>query len=60
MSIKSAEEYREEARRVRAVAMKVTSRTVRATLLGVAVHYDELARHVERLAARPPPRKISN
>jgi hypothetical protein len=51
MSIKSAQEYREEARRVREWSMKATSPSVRTALLDEATHCDELARHVEKLAA---------
>jgi hypothetical protein len=52
---KSAEEYREEARRVRALAMGTTSPIVQAALLNVAAHYDELAHQAETLAALDSP-----
>jgi len=49
MSIKSAEEYREEARRVRALAIKAVP-TVQAALLDVAATYEDLARQADYLA----------
>ena len=51
MPIKSAEEYWEEARRVRALAMKLTSPTAQMALLDTATTYDDLARHAETLGA---------
>jgi len=51
MPTKSAEEYREEARRVRRLARGTTSQIVQGALLDVATHYDELAHSAETLAA---------
>ena len=55
MPLKSPEAYREEARRVRALAMGATAPTVQAALLDVATHYDELAHSAEMLAALNSP-----
>ena len=52
MPVKSAEEYREEARRVRVLAMKATSPTAQLALLEAATTYDDLARHTETLTRR--------
>ena len=52
---KSAEEYREEARRVRKLAMGTPSQIVRGALLDVATYYDELARSADLLAALDTP-----
>ncbi len=52
---RTPEEYREEARRVRAVAMDVTAPDVQTALLAVATNYDELAHAAETLAALDSP-----
>jgi hypothetical protein len=52
---KSAEEYREEARRARALALGTTSQIVQAALLDVAARYDGLAHQAETLAALNSP-----
>jgi hypothetical protein len=50
MTIKTAEEYRKDARRVRELAQKATSVSVQTALLEVAATYDDLALQAERLA----------
>jgi hypothetical protein len=55
MAGKSAEEYREEARRIRKLAMGTTSQIVQGALLNVATYYDELARSADFLAALDTP-----
>jgi hypothetical protein len=52
---KSAGEYREEARRARALAMGTTSQIMQAALLDVAARYDGLAHQAETLAALNSP-----
>jgi len=52
---KSAGEYREEARRARALAMGTTSQIVQAALLDVVARYDGLAHQAETLAALNSP-----
>jgi hypothetical protein len=47
---KSAEEYREDARRARAMAETVTTPGLRETLLNMAAIYDKLARRADDLA----------
>jgi hypothetical protein len=47
MPIRSAEEYREEARRVRALAETIRTPEAQATLLGVAADYETLAEFVD-------------
>jgi len=53
--LKSAGEYREEARRARTLAIGTTSQIVRAALLDVAARYDSLAHQAETLAALNSP-----
>ena len=55
MPSKSAGEYREEARRARALAMGTTSQIVQAALLDVAARYDDLAHQADTLAALSSP-----
>jgi hypothetical protein len=55
MPAKSAEEYREEACRVRRLAMGTTSQVVQGALLDVATYYDELARSADLLTALDSP-----
>jgi hypothetical protein len=55
MAGKSAEEYREEARRLRKVAEGTTSQIVRGALLDVATYWDGLARSADVLAALDTP-----
>ena len=55
MPPKSAEEYREEARRARALALGTTSQIVQAALPDVAARYDGLAHQAETLAALNSP-----
>ena len=50
MPHRSAEEYREEAHRIRALAGEARSPQIQAALLGVATNYDELAHSAELLA----------
>jgi hypothetical protein len=52
---RSPAEYREEARRVRELAMSATSPSVQTGLLEVATNYDELAHQAETLAALDSP-----
>ena len=55
MPHRSAEEYREEARRIRALAGEALSPEIQAALLGVATNYDELAHSAELLAVLDSP-----
>jgi hypothetical protein len=55
MTGKSPEDYRQEARRVRALAMETPSSVVQGALLRVADHYEELAHSAETLAALDSP-----
>jgi hypothetical protein len=50
MHIRPAEEYREEARRLRDLAEKASSPTVRRALLDVAADYETIARYADTLA----------
>jgi hypothetical protein len=50
MPIRPAEEYREEARRLRALVEKASSPTVRRALLDVAADYETIARYADTLA----------
>ena len=50
MPIRPAAEYREEARRLRALAEKASSPTVRRALLDVAADYETIARYADMLA----------
>jgi hypothetical protein len=52
---KSPEEYREDARRIRALARQATAPEIQVALLGVATNYDELARAAETLTALETP-----
>jgi hypothetical protein len=49
MPIRPAEEYRQEARRLRALAEKASSPTVRRALLDVAADYETIARYADTL-----------
>jgi hypothetical protein len=60
MHTKSAEEYRQEARRARRLAMGTTSQIVQTALLDVATHYDKLARSADVLAALDSPEFQAN
>ncbi|HUL10502.1 MAG TPA: hypothetical protein VLV76_29515 [Candidatus Acidoferrum sp.] len=57
VSAKSAAEYREEARRLRALIELITTPALRQILLDAAATYDNLANR-QRLAALPPPEPI--
>jgi hypothetical protein len=50
LPIRPAEEYREEACRLRALAEKASSPTVRRALLDVAADYETIARYADTLA----------
>jgi hypothetical protein len=50
MTIKSAEEYRAQARSVRQLAEKTTSPEERQTLLSIAESYERLAQRADMLA----------
>ncbi len=50
MSMRPAEEYREEARRLRVLAEKASSPTERRALLDVAADYETIARYADTLA----------
>ena len=60
MPIKSADEYREDARRVRALSETVTTPGLRETLLDVATTYDVMARRADDLANGKIPKHFSN
>jgi hypothetical protein len=50
MTVKSAEEYRTQARGVRQLAEKVTSPEERQSLLDIAGGYERLAQRADRLS----------
>ena len=52
---KSAEEYRQEARRLRGLAMEMPAREMRVALREVAASYEGLAHAAETLAALDTP-----
>ena len=49
MSIRSPDEYREEARRMRAMAVQVSRDDMRQTLLEIAHLYEAMARQAKML-----------
>jgi len=55
MGSRRPEEYREEARRVRALAEEITAPEIQAALLDVATNYEALAHAAETLAALDSP-----
>jgi hypothetical protein len=50
MPIRPAKEYSEEARRLRTLAEKANSPTVRRALLDMAADYESIARYADTLA----------
>jgi hypothetical protein len=52
--MKTAEEYRERAKQVRALADSATSVSLKATFLQIAAGYDELAEYAADIERRPP------